>query len=162
LFAEKSGLILSRKTGRLLKAKGLTLSCAESCSGGLLSHLITSVPGSSSYFKGGIICYSLESKRKILGVGSRLLSCKGAVSKEVCLLLAKNVRRIFSSDIGVSITGVAGPSRDEKNNPPGTVFIGVCLKDKCRLYEFRFRGSRMLIKKKAAIKALGLILSSIK
>ena len=151
-------LELARRVGRILKSKGLSLACAESCSGGLLSHFITNIPGSSRYFKGAIICYSLESKSKLLGINARILSQKGAVSREVALLLAQNVRKVFSSDIGLSITGVAGPSRDQNQNPVGTVFIGISVKNKTQSFNFRFKGSRLSIKKKASIEALRILI----
>ena len=112
--------------GRRLRETGQTLAVAESCTAGMLGMYITRVPGSSAYFKGGILCYSNEAKTALCGVSAELLERHGAVSAEVAEALAQGVRRSLSSSIGLSITGIAGPGGGSKEKPVGLVYIGVC------------------------------------
>jgi nicotinamide-nucleotide amidase len=112
--------------GRQLRESGRTLAVAESCTAGMLGMHITRVPGSSSYFKGGILCYSNEAKTALCGVSAELLERHGAVSGEVAEALAQGVRRALNSSIGLSITGIAGPGGGSKEKPVGLVYIGVC------------------------------------
>ncbi len=95
--------------GRLLKQRGLTLAVAESCTGGLISHRITDVPGSSAYYQGSITAYSYVVKEFLLHVHHRTLYSYGAVSEQVAQEMARNVRRVFRTDIGLAVTGIAGP-----------------------------------------------------
>lgn len=113
----------------LLREKGLTLSAAESCTGGLVSKRMTDLAGASDVFKGGAVVYATESKTSLLGVPAELIADKGVVSAEVALSMAENVRRVFSSDFGIGITGFAGPDGDERY-PGGTVFIAVASAEK--------------------------------
>lgn len=152
----------AEKVSPILKTKNLTLSCAESCTGGLLSHLLTGVSGSSVYFKGTVVCYSPEAKRKILKIPAKTLKTKGTVSKETSLLLARNVRKLFRTDMGVSITGIAGPKTDPRNTPLGTVFIVISTRKKTSVHKFKFKGTRNAIKRLAAEKALDLIFKEAK
>ena len=115
---------LEAKVGRLLKASGKTLSAAESCTGGEISHLITSVPGSSAYYLGSVTSYAVSVKEKILGVPAETVEKYGVVSSEVAAAMAEGVRRVTGSDYAVSTTGLAGPDGDAFN-PVGTVWIGV-------------------------------------
>lgn len=115
---------LEATVGRMLKAAGKTLSAAESCTGGEISHLITSVSGSSAYYLGSVTSYAIEVKEKVLGVPESLIREKGVVSSEVAAAMAEGVRRLTGSDYSVATTGLAGPSGDEKN-PVGTVWIAV-------------------------------------
>jgi nicotinamide-nucleotide amidase len=115
---------LEATVGRLLKASGRTLSAAESCTGGEISHLITSVPGSSAYYLGSVTSYAISVKEKVLGVPSEVIEKCGVVSSEVAAAMAEGVRRVTGSDYAVSTTGLAGPDGDEFN-PVGTVWIGV-------------------------------------
>ncbi len=109
--------------GKILKERGLTLSAAESCTGGYFSHRITSVPGSSSYFHGGLISYDNSVKVKKLGVPADVIEKYGAVSEEVVKYMAENIRKELSTDIGVSVSGVAGPEGGTDEKPVGTVWI---------------------------------------
>ena len=115
---------LEATIGRLLKAAGKTLSAAESCTGGEISHLITSVPGSSAYYLGSVTSYAISVKEKVLGVPAELIERCGVVSSEVAAAMADGVRRVTGSDYAVSTTGLAGPDGDAFN-PVGTVWIGV-------------------------------------
>ncbi|AKG35148.1 competence/damage-inducible protein A [Paenibacillus durus] len=125
--------------------EGLTVSCAESCTGGLLMESITSIPGSSSMFMGGIVCYSNEMKQKLLNVPKNYLEGPdsfGAVSREVAEVLAEQVRITTGTDYGLSITGVAGPGSSERK-PVGLVYIGIAEKDgKTEVFELRLSGNR--------------------
>ena len=115
---------LEATVGRLLKASGQTLSAAESCTGGMISHLITSVPGSSAYYLGSVTSYAVSVKEKVLGVPAETVEEFGVVSSEVAAAMAEGVRRVTGSDYAVSTTGLAGPDGDAFN-PVGTVWIGV-------------------------------------
>ena len=139
---------------RKLMEKRLTLAVAESCTGGLLSNTLTDVPGSSKWFKGGVVAYTNEVKKRILGVNTATLKKYGAVSKETALELAKNVRKKLNSGIGVSVTGLAGPGGGTKKTPVGTIFIGAYNGKETLVKELRLKGSRVAIKKKAGQAAL--------
>lgn len=114
----------AESTVKKLKAKNLTVSTAESCTGGLVAGSITSVSGVSQIFELGITSYSCRIKNQILGVEKETLDTKGAISEETALQMAENVRRIAGSDLGVSVTGVAGPDSSE-GHPVGYIFIGI-------------------------------------
>lgn len=115
---------LERTVGRLLQKAGKTLSAAESCTGGEISHLITSVPGSSAYYLGSVTSYAVSVKECVLGIPPDLISHYGVVSSEVAAAMAEGVKKLTGSDYSVSTTGLAGPGGDEFN-PEGTVWIGV-------------------------------------
>lgn len=116
---------LAQTVGDLLSEKKQTVSVAESCTGGLLGANFTEIPGSSAYFLGGVISYANEAKTNLLNVGEDILNSFGAVSEETAILMAKNVRKKFNSDYGISITGIAGPGGGTKTKPVGTVWIGL-------------------------------------
>jgi len=113
----------------LLEERGLTLAVAESCSGGLLSKRLTDIPGISKVFMGSVVAYSEQSKASFLGISPELIKTKNAVSREVALAMAKGARDRFNTDIGIGITGIAGPDTDQSGQKPGTVFIALCSKD---------------------------------
>lgn len=115
---------LEKIAGDLLRKNSLTIAFAESCTGGLLSAKITNIPGSSNYFKGGIVCYSNEVKTCLLGVKESTINNFGAVSEETAIELAENIRLKMKSDIGISITGIAGPTGGSDEKPVGLVWIG--------------------------------------
>ncbi len=133
-----------------LASRGLTIACAESITGGLISKTLTQIPGSSKIFKGGAVVYSLKSKEKILG----LKNIQNPVSREVAEVMAVNVREIFESDIGLSTTGVAGPGSDDFGNPEGLAYCGVCTKDSIKTFEFKFSGQRDKIINSVAVALL--------
>lgn len=134
-----------------------TLAVAESCTGGLLSHLLTNVPGSSKYFVLGVVTYSNALKTKLLKIPKGLILKYGAVSEQVCLKMASGVRKTAGADFGIGITGVAGPSGGSKEKPVGTVFIALDAKNKKICRKFLFKGNRLQIKMKSAKEALRLI-----
>ena len=113
----------------ILKERGLTLSAAESCTGGLFSKHMTDLPGSSVYFRGGIVSYATDLKHSILGVSADILAQYGAVSAETARAMAEGCRRVCGSDLAISITGVAGPDKDDRGNEVGTVYIALAHKD---------------------------------
>lgn len=146
---------------RLVK-KGLSLAVAESCTGGLVCHKITQTPGASETFREGIICYSNESKIKRLGIPAKLLSRYGAVSPQVCKLMVQNVGRQASANIGLAVTGIAGPDGGSSQKPVGLVFIGLYINNKVAIKRFIFKGSRARIKEQAANTALKMLIDNIK
>jgi PncC family amidohydrolase len=108
---------------RLLQERSLTLAVAESCTGGLIGHLLTDVPGSSRVFPGGVVAYGNRPKQDLLGVPAELLRTHGAVSGEAALAMAEGVRRSMQTDLGVGVTGIAGPTGGSAEKPIGTVYI---------------------------------------
>jgi nicotinamide-nucleotide amidase len=124
--------------GELLKKNKLTLAVAESCTGGYISHQITSVAGSSAYFLGGVVSYSNEMKRNVLGVSENLLEQFGAVSREVAQQMVEGVARITGANVAIATTGIAGPDGGTPEKPVGTIWIGVKVFDKIRVEHFRF------------------------
>ena len=121
--------LLERVVGDLLRAQGLTLSTAESCTGGLIGHRLTNVSGSSDYFIGGVVSYANEVKASILKVRHDTLDKYGAVSEQVALEMARGVRELLGSDVAVSATGIAGPTGGTPQKPVGLVYIALSAKD---------------------------------
>lgn len=155
--------VMVKKVSSILVKKKITISVVESCTGGLLSSSLTSIPGSSKYFQLGLITYSNNSKIKLLKIPKRILIKYGAVSNEVCLLMARNLRKKYNSNISISITGIAGPGGGTKKKPVGLVYIGVGKINKTSVHKFIFnKKKRSYIQKKTVEKALELILVSAK
>ena len=144
--------------GEQLAARHLQLALAESCTGGLISHLITNVAGSSNYYLGGVTAYAYEAKVRLLGVSWDTLKQFGAVSAETALEMARGVRLALAADIGVSVTGIAGPTGGLPGKPVGTVWIGISTHDAEYAKHFLWPGSRLSIKKQSARAALELVL----
>ena len=128
VYSDK-GEPMEKVVGDLLKEKRLTLSTAESCTAGLLSARIVNVPGSSEYFLGGVVVYSNELKKELLGVREETLERFGAVSKETCTEMLRGLRDRFKTDCGIAITGIAGPGGSERK-PEGLTYIGVYVGDR--------------------------------
>jgi nicotinamide-nucleotide amidase len=145
---------LEKMIGNLLRKKGLTLSIAESCTGGLICDRITNVSGSSDYFMGGMVTYSNESKAAYLGIPLNYIKRHGAVSSLVARRMAQGVRKAFHTTFGLSTTGVAGPTGGTKRSPIGRVFIGFADGKKVWAKKKDLKGSRREIKKKATEEAL--------
>lgn len=143
--------------GKILTKKGLTIAVAESCTGGLLSNRLTDISGSSRYFISGVITYSDESKESMLGVSRNSIKRYGAVSKQVALEMAKGIKHFACVDIGVSITGIAGPTGGMRKKPVGLVYTALVTDRKRIVREFRFKGSRQDIKFQATQAALDMI-----
>lgn len=141
--------------GRLLSEQSLTLAVAESCTGGLIGHRLTQVPGSSGYFEGGVICYSNRMKQDWLAVPESLLRGQGAVSAEVAEAMARAVRARSGSSLGLSVTGIAGPGGATSDKPVGLVYAGLATPDgQAQTKEFRFHGTRDMIKLRSSQGAL--------
>ena len=151
---------LSMKLVKLLTKKKLTISFAESCTGGLLSSSITSISGSSKIFDMGLVVYSNISKTKLLKVPKRTIDKYGSVSHQTCLSMVKNLAKISKANISVSITGVAGPRGGTKKKPVGLVYVGIKKNNKIVVKKYLFKNkNRNLIQKNTVNKALNLILS---
>ena len=138
----------------LFRERGLTLSLAESCSGGLIAKRITDIPGSSAYFSEGIVTYSNAAKSRLLGVPAELLNSFGAVSAECAAAMAQGVRLASGCDMGLAVTGIAGPDGGSEEKPVGTVFISLATDEGCRTRRFQFDGSRDKIRTLTAWSAL--------
>ncbi len=151
---------LSYKVVKLLTKKKLTLSFAESCTGGLLASSITSISGSSKVFNMGFVTYSNNAKVKLLKVPKKTITKYGAVSYETCLSMVKNLSKISKSNISISITGVAGPNGGTKEKPVGLVYIGLKKESKIIIKKNLFKNKkRILIQKGTAKQALKMILN---
>ncbi|MEK6607253.1 MAG: nicotinamide-nucleotide amidohydrolase family protein [Myxococcota bacterium] len=153
------------RVGAALRARGATLAVAESCTGGLLGHLITEVPGSSEYFRFGAVCYANEHKARVLGVSGETLAHEGAVSRACVLEMAEGVRRLGQASFGVAVSGVAGPSGGTPETPVGTVHLAVADEGGRRMAKKLFHPAtgplaREQIKRLAAFGALALLLGA--
>jgi competence/damage-inducible protein CinA-like protein len=151
------GETMEEVVGMYLVMKHKTLAVAESCTGGLLSERLTRIPGSSNFFLGGAVCYSNDLKMKICGVPAVLLEQDGAVSKPVAQALAEGIRRRSGADIGLGITGIAGPTGGSPEKPVGLVFISLADEHGTQIREFRFPGSRERIRHWASQAALEMV-----
>ncbi len=148
---------LEEEVGRLLKERGLTIAVAESATGGLISNLITNVSGSSNYFKGSVISYDNEIKARILAVREETLEKYGAVSRQTGEEMAEGVRKLMNVDIGLSDTGIAGPTGATPGKPVGLFYIGLSSKKGTRVQEYLFHGDRLENKRSAAEAALRML-----
>jgi len=148
---------LAGDIGRRLTGGRLSLSVAESCTGGLVCHLLTRVSGSSAYLAGGIVAYSNEVKIAELGVKRAAIERQGAVSEAVAGQMARGVRRRLKTTIGVGITGIAGPTGGSESKPLGLVYVAVAAGRRCEVRECRFRGSRRHVQNAAALGTLTML-----
>ncbi len=140
--------------GHLLLEKNLSISVAESCTGGLIGHRLTSVPGSSSYFHGGVVVYSNQSKADLLRVDPRTLETHGAVSERTVEEMARGVKDRIKTDLGLAVTGIAGPGGGTRQKPVGTVHVGLAARGKTFSREYRFWGNRGQVKLNSSMMAL--------
>ena len=153
---------LSEKIFKLLKKKKLKMSVAESCTGGMLSSVITSVSGSSKVFTMGLVTYSNQSKNRLLKVPKQIIKKYGAVSVQCCFSMVNNLSKITKSNVAVSITGIAGPSGGTKQKPVGLVYVGLKKANKVKINRFLFKNkSRSNVQRAAVKKALELVLNTI-
>lgn len=151
--------MMTNLTCDVIKAlKGKTIATAESCTGGGIGAALTSVPGSSEVFKGGIICYTNWVKENVLEVNPATLKKYGAVSVPVAAEMAFNARLMMDATIGLSVTGLAGPGGDEFGNPVGTVCIGYSSNERSFTKQFRFSGDREEVRRHAIDAALTIVL----
>jgi nicotinamide-nucleotide amidase len=147
---------LEEVIGRLLTARGATVACAESLTGGSLAHRLSAAPGASAYFVGSAVCYTAEAKRAVLGVSQATIDGPGVVSEECAREMAEGARRIFGADVAVSLTGVAGPD-PHRGNPPGTVCLGLAFAEGAESRSFRAPGDRDMVRRWAEQSALDLL-----
>jgi nicotinamide-nucleotide amidase len=153
----RDGETLERVLGAVLAERKLTLAVAESCTGGLLGHRLTSVPGSSRYFERGVMVYSNRAKEELLGVPAEVLAAHGAVSGPCAEAMAAGMRRVAGTDCALAVTGIAGPDGGTPTKPVGTVFVGMAVGDDVRAERFHFDGDRAAIKWQSAQAALDLL-----
>lgn len=144
-------------TGRLLGDRSLRLAVAESCTGGLIAAKVTDTPGSSQYFLGGVVAYANEMKSGFLGVAPELLAAHGAVSREVAEAMARGVRTLSGADIGLAVTGIAGPGGGSDDKPVGTVYIAIATAEEQWGTKFLFRGDRQQVRELTALSGLDLV-----
>jgi PncC family amidohydrolase len=145
--------------GELLRSQGLTLAVAESCTGGLLGHRLTNVPGSSDYFVGGMVAYSYDVKERVLGVLHNTLYDHGAVSEKTALEMAQSARRLFATDLALSVTGIAGPGGAMADKPVGLVYIALSTQDQQVCHKFVWESDREGNKACSAQAALEMLLT---
>lgn len=150
--------ILEAQVARALLAKGYRISTAESCTGGLISHRLTNIPGSSNYFDRGVIVYSNESKIDMINVPQDVIMKHGAVSEQTAKAMAEGVRDLAKTDIGLAVTGIAGPGGDTMEKPVGLVYIALASIRPTLVEKFNFNGGRQEIKKKTSDAALNMVL----
>jgi nicotinamide-nucleotide amidase len=146
--ADRVTFAAAKRLGGLLAASGRTLAVAESCTGGLIAGAITSIPGSSGYFPGGIVAYRNSAKTSLLDVPPGLIAAHGAVSREVALAMAEGSLSRFGADLAIAVTGVAGPGGGSRGKPVGTVWVAVVARDGVRqAHRFRFHGDRDAVRR---------------
>ena len=152
---------LAKIVGDTLRERGLALALAESCTGGLLAQRLTSIPGSSEFFLGGVVTYANSAKMKHLGVSAETLEAFGAVSEQCAREMARGALRAFDADVALSITGIAGPGGGSEEKPVGTVWIGIATLDNVDARKFRFGGDRAEIRTRSSQAALALLTRSL-
>jgi PncC family amidohydrolase len=154
---EIKGEPLEVQLGVLLRQKGIKLALAESCTGGLISHWITNVPGSSDYYLGSVAAYAYEAKERLLGVKHETLVTHGAVSRETALEMAHGARLVFGAGLSASVTGIAGPGGGLPNKPVGLVWIALSAPEGLWAYRYVFDGNRIENKTASAHQVLRLL-----
>jgi len=160
--------LLEEQVGKILRERKLKLTLAESCTGGLVGHRITNIPGSSDYYLGSITAYAYEAKERLLGVKHDTLIGFGAVSRETALEMAQGARMALAADfavnscLGVAITGIAGPGGGMPNKPVGLVWFGLSTPEGNHAWHFLWKGDRLQVKAQSADKALELLLDYLK
>ena len=148
---------LEERVGELLRVRGLRLAVAESCTGGLVSHRVTNIPGSSTYYMGSVTAYAYEAKVRLLGVHWETLEKSGAVSKETVIEMAQGARRALAADIGLSVSGIAGPGGGTPEKPVGTTWIGLSAPGVDEAWRYFWPGDRLQVKESSAEQALKLL-----
>ncbi len=147
-MADRLTASAAKLLGAALTASGKTLAVAESCTGGLLGGAVTSTPGSSLYFSGGVVAYGNSAKISLLGVPPGLVSARGAVSREVAIAMAEGALALFRADLAIAVTGIAGPGGGSRGKPVGTVWVAVVSPGGVRqAHRFRFPGGREAVRR---------------
>ncbi len=152
-------ITLETQLGGLLCPRRLKLALAESCTGGLIGHRITNVPGSSEYFLGSVVAYAYEAKVRLLGVSWDTLNTFGAVSRETVLEMARGACRVLGADIGMSVSGIAGPGGATPDKPVGTTWIGLCAPGCEQAWHYVWEGDRIQNKAYSAEMTLSRLVS---
>jgi PncC family amidohydrolase len=150
---------LASRLGAVLVERGFTVATAESCTGGLVAHLLTEIPGSSRYVRGGVVAYADDVKRTELAVPAEVLAAHGAVSAQVALAMAEGVRRRLGTDLGVGVTGVAGPDGGSDAKPVGLVYVAVAGIGPAEVRRCLWPGDRSENKRLSAAAALEMLLA---
>lgn len=148
---------LEKQIGALLREKGWYLATAESCTGGLIGDRLTNIPGSSDYYRGGVVAYANTVKTDLLGVSPATLETHGAVSRETVFEMSEGVRRVLKTEVGLSVSGIAGPSGGTPEKPVGTIWIGLSTPAGTRTKKIQARGNRLENKQAGAAAALTLL-----
>jgi len=148
---------LEKAVGRLLREQKLTIALAESCTGGLIAHRLTNVPGSSAYLVGGVVSYANEAKERMLGVSHQTLQEHGAVSEETAREMARGVRRLLQTDVALAVTGIAGPSGGTPEKPVGLTYIALAAEGFEHCERYLWKGDRWANKEQSAEVALGML-----
>lgn len=161
IYTTEDDTTLEKAVADLLIANDLSLTCAESCTGGLLSGRIINVPGVSEAYKAGYITYSNKAKRRLLGVKKTTLQKHGAVSEQVAEEMAKGAALFAKADVSVAVTGIAGPDGGTEEKPVGLVYIACCVKGKVTVKRYQFSGNRGKVRESAVSAALSLLRSCI-
>ena len=155
--------LLAKKIVKILTKKKLTISFAESCTGGMVSSAITAISGSSKVFSLGLVIYSNISKINVLKIPKNIIKKYGTVSEQVCLTMVKNISKITKTNICLSVTGIAGPVGGSKKKPVGLVYIGIKKGNKVKVKKYLFKNKgRNYIRKRTVNKSLELIVSILK
>jgi nicotinamide-nucleotide amidase len=155
-LADRLTASAAKLLGTALTASGKTVAVAESCTGGLLGGAITSIPGSSRYFAGGVLAYCNSAKISLLAVPPGLIAARGAVSRDVALAMAEGVLSLFPADLAIAVTGVAGPGGGSRGKPVGTVWVAVVTPGGVRnAHRFRFSGGREAVRRETVRASLG-------
>jgi PncC family amidohydrolase len=149
--------LLEVTAGELLRQRGLRLAVAESCTGGLIGHRLTNIPGCSDYYMGSVTAYAYEAKVRLLGVSWISLEAYGAVSREVALEMARGVRTALKADIGLSVTGIAGPGGGIPEKPVGLTWVGFSSSEGDDAQHFIWQGDRLQVKEQSAEAALRIL-----
>lgn len=149
--------LLEAQAGELLRARGWRLAVAESCTGGLIGHRLTNIAGSSTYYMGSITAYAYEAKVRLLGVTWETLEKYGAVSEPVVLQMARGVRRVLAADVGLSVSGIAGPSGGTPEKPVGLTCFALSIPDHEQAWRFIWHGDRIFNKEQSAEQGLQLL-----
>ncbi|MFL7807943.1 MAG: CinA family protein [Anaerolineae bacterium] len=161
-MSQETSISEAETVGQLLGAHGQTLSTAESCTGGLIGDAITDIPGSSDYYRGGVIAYANEAKQNVLGVRPGTLAVLGAVSEETALQMARGARRLFGTDYALSVTGIAGPGGGTRQKPVGLVYIALVGPNVERAERHVWEGDRRANKRASARRALQMLIEHLR
>ena len=159
---ETQQLDVAKACAKLFTLQNLTVSVAESCTGGRLSSILTDIPGSSEYYKMGMVVYSNQAKIQFVGVNHEIIHQHGAISKQTAYELAAGIKKLANTNIGIGITGIAGPTGGSPEKPVGTVYIGVVIDDEAKINKYIFSGNRAQNKRQFTLAALNMILEMLR